>query len=81
MDWLYCLIYKCFTKIRCNNCSCIQGAVARDATIMKSQDVTKMSENEISDQELMDLPFKIGMLSFLDHPSEDIYTLEDGKAL
>lgn len=35
----------------------------------------------ISDQELMRLPFQTGMFSFLDNPAEDIYTLEDGRAL
>lgn len=39
------------------------------------------NEQELSDQELMQLPFKAGMFSFLDNKDEDIYTIKDGRPL
>lgn len=36
---------------------------------------------EISDEEMMKLPYKIGMFSFLDNQEEDIYDESDGEEL
>lgn len=38
-------------------------------------------EEELSDEEILSLPEKIGMFSFLDDSEEDIYTEDDGTPL
>jgi len=38
-------------------------------------------EREATEEEILSLPHKIGMFSFLDDEEEDIYTKEDGSLI